>query len=182
MSHFGKAWRSLPEPTLMLVNKSRDWIFGIAGIAVGSVATFVESWILQGNLDHRYPFKIMSTPPPDYYAGVAITLSSFAPFVSVIAGIAFLVLLRKRKIIAGIVPLIICPFVYCVGLWYLVSSGPYKNQLDDLVNYDKTSAAMRHQEFYFNSINTLLFSVVVYLIFILLVFGIGQLQKTIKLS
>jgi len=119
----------------------------------------------------------MSTPPPEYYMGVADTIASFAPFFAIIGGITALVLLRRHKILAGIVPVIICPFAYIVGLWYLVSTGPYKDELNNVVNYDSTSAVMRHGEFYAGALNMLLFSVLVYLVFGLLSFGINRLLQ-----
>ena len=109
--------------------------------------------------------------------GVADTIASFAPFFAIIGGITALVLLRRHKILAGIVPVIICPFAYIVGLWYLVSTGPYKDELNNVVNYDSTAAVMRHGEFYAGALNMLLFSVLVYLVFGLLSFGINRLLQ-----
>lgn len=117
----------------------------------------------------------MSTPPPEYYIGVAKTIESFAPFAAFIGGVLVLLSLRKYKIIAGIVPVIICPLAYIVGLWYLTSNGPYRDKLFDIVNYDSNSAAMRHHEFYFGAIWMLSFSVLVYLIFVLVLLSIERL-------
>ena len=163
--------------TLELHQRKKEWILGLAGIAVGTIGAFIESWDLSGSLNHRYPFKIMSVPPPDYYVGVANTIASVAPFFAVAIGAAVLVLLRRYKIIAGIVPVIICPIAYIFGLWYLVSNGPYKDRLFDIVNYDRSSATMRHQEFYTGAINILFFSILVYLTFVLVSYGVSLFVK-----
>lgn len=147
------------------------------GVAVGSAGAFLESWQLSGDLDHRYPFKVMSVPPPEYYAGVANTIASYAPFVAVLCGILVLLFIRRFKVLSGFVPVIICPLAYIVGLWLITATGLYKDHLENIVNYDGTSAAMRHQEFYFGAMSTMLFSVLVYLVFGLLAVGIPRLLQ-----
>lgn len=166
----------------MKSNNRKEWIVGTLGLFVGSIGTFIESWILRGDLDHRYPFKIMSVPPPEYYVGVSNTLASFAPYLAIFAGLLFLLTLKRRKIIAGIIPLIICPLTYIFGLWYLVSNGQYQNQLQDIVNFDSTSAAMRHQEFYIGALELILFSIFIYLIFVVLVFGVNRWFESRKIG
>jgi uncharacterized membrane protein len=157
----------------MNAENRKEWLLGAVGLVVGCIGAFIESWDLRGDLDHRYPFKIMNVPPPDYYIEVSNTLASFAPYLAVFAGLLLLLILKRKKIIAGLIPVIVCPLTYVLGLWYLVSNSQYRNELHNPVNYDSSTAAMRHQEFYIGALNLLLFSGFVYLVFLALVYGIN---------
>ena len=160
----------------------KGWIFGVIGLIIGCVGAFIESWDLSSDLIYRYPFKIMSVPPAQYYVGVSNTLASFAPYLAMLIGLLFLLILKRRKVIAGIVPVITCPLTYILGLWYFVSNSSYRNQLQSPINYDNSSATMHHQEFYAGAVRILLFSAFVYLIFPALMYGINYWINSKKMS
>jgi hypothetical protein len=155
----------------MNAENRKEWLPGAVGLVVGCIGAFTESWTLRGDLEHRYPFKIMNVPPPGYYVEVSHTLASFAPYLAIFVGLLLLLILKRKKIVAGLISVIICPLTYILGLWYLVSNGKYRNELHSPVNYDSSTAAMRHQEFYMGALNLLLFSGLVYLVFLGLIYG-----------
>jgi hypothetical protein len=156
----------------------REWFLGVIGLLVGLIGTFIESWGLKGGLDHRYPFKVMNVPPPEFYIEVSKTLAVFVPLVACLAGLFVLLVLKRNKLIAGVVPLIICPLGYVAGLWYLASSSEYKDQPYSPVNFDRSSAAMRHQEFSLEAFNLVLFSVITYLVFLALMYATNHWLKS----
>ena len=120
-------------------------------------------------MDYRYPFKIMSVPPAEFYFTVSHTLASFVPYLATLSGLALLLILKRKKIIAGIIPVAVCPLMYVLGLWYFVSNSPYYDRLQSPINYDSSTAAMHHQEFYLGAMRILLFSIFVYFVFFILV-------------
>ena len=147
-------------------NNQREWLLGAVGLFVGCVGVFIQSWDLKGDLDHRYPFKIMNVPPPEYYVEISNTLSSIVPYACILVGLFLFIFLRRKKVIAGIVPIVLCPIGYVVGLWYIVSNGEYKDQLYEPINYDHRTADLCHQEFFSSAMGLLTFSVIVYLAFL----------------
>lgn len=162
-------------------SKRKEWILGAIGLTIGCIGAFIQSWILCGDLDHRYPFKIMNVPPPQFYVEASKTLSSFAPYLAVFVGLVFLFALNRKKIIAGFIPLLFCPLTYIFGLWYLVSNSQYKDELQNPINFDSTTATMRHQEFFMGALNLFLFSAFVYLMFLALIYGIKFLTSSKKM-
>ncbi len=168
--------------TKMNISNTKEWTLGAIGFIVSCIGAFIESWSLQGDLDHRYPFKIMSVPPSEYYAVISHTIASFAPYLAMLAGFVSFLILRRKKILAGIIPVIACPLIYILGLWYLVLNSPYRDQLQSPINYDNSSAAMRHGEFNLGAMNILFFSIFVYLVFVILTYGFNYCFLSKRIS
>jgi len=166
----------------VLKTKPEDWS-GLLGLFVGCLGALIESWVLSGDLNHRYPFKIMNVPPPEYYVEVANTLRFLAPVLAVSTGMIFFAVLKKQKVVAGLLPVIVAPLSYILGLWYFTSTGVYKDHLYDLVNFDGKSAAMRHTDFNFGAIRIMIFGVLVYAFFYVIAFFVlRRFKPVIKAS
>src|SRR4051794_27797208 len=69
---------------------------------VGNLGMLLMAWILKGDLDHRYPFKVMSVPPSDYYAEISRYLIVAAIFASVGTSSVAFFLLKTRAALAGV--------------------------------------------------------------------------------
>jgi hypothetical protein len=156
-------------------------LLGAIGLAVGCIGSFMESWFLRHELADCYPFKMMTAPPPEFYRTASITLSSFAPYVACVAGIVLILVLKRTKIVAGLVALAVCPLGYVLGLLYLVSVSDYGSRLYDADNFDHIPAAVRHQEFYFDALQLFLFSACIYLVFLSVAFAITYIFKSKKI-
>ena len=121
-------------------------ILGLVGLVIGGIGVCFQAFILKGDLDHRYPFKIMSVPPAEYYEAISWPIA--------IVGLAATFLLMigvfrkiKRKYLAGAVGLVVCPIIFSIALFIITILGPYGSQLNEALNYDQSSATQRHMEF-----------------------------------
>lgn len=112
----------------------------------------------------------MSTPPPEYYADLAIKIGPVAVTLSIMTGVLFLIFAPKLKLSAGAVSIFVSPLLYLLGFWYLVTNGEYKDKLHEILNYDRSSAVTRHQEFYFTGMEVLFVALAAYGLFCLFVF------------
>ena len=129
---------------------------------IGNLGAMLGAWIIKGDLDHRYPFKIMNVPPPNYYVEISNYLVVLAVAIALLTSFVFFFWIKVRGSVAGFVSLVMCPLVFSLGLWAFTAMGPYRDQLDLPLNFDASTATQRHQEFYKSAGEEFFFSLVVF--------------------
>ena len=101
----------------------------ILGLIVGSFGAVGQSWLLLHELTDRYPYKVMSAPPAEFYSQTGHASFFLAPVIAIVAGTA---LAFQRAWAGFIVPVVICPLVY--ALIFLVRdfgwNGPVARNFD----------------------------------------------------
>lgn len=81
----------------------------LALAAIGLTGAFGEAAILYNDFVHSYPFKMMDSPPAEFYAQIGQVGYYFAVAASVF-GLVFAV--RLRRIFVAIVPVVLSPLAY----------------------------------------------------------------------
>jgi len=149
---------------------------------IGNVGVLLEAWELKGDLDHRYPFKMMSVPPHEYYVTISNYLVMFAILISISVASALFFGFKMRGDFSGYCSMIICTLIFPIGLWMITSTGPYANQLNLPLNYDSSSALQRHGEFLTGTVYLLLTALAVYTIVIVSIRAMFAMKNHFRLN
>jgi hypothetical protein len=76
---------------------------------IGLVGLFGQVAILHNSLVHSYPFKMMNTPPAEFYSSVG----DWGYYISIAAGVAGLALsIGLKRYLTAVVPVILGPLCY----------------------------------------------------------------------
>lgn len=111
---------------------------------IGLIGLFGQAAILHNFLVDSYPFKIMSSPPAEFYA----TVGAWGYYVSVVGGAAGLALSRSLKPhLTAVVPVILGPLCYWLEFEaaHLVSSFSYEEMASS--NFDGHTGYTARYEF-----------------------------------
>ena len=115
-----------------------------AALAIGRVGAFGQAALLWHAFVNTYPYKMMSFPSGDFYAGIGYAGLLVAPILAIVA----LNLLKPRRLwLAPALPVVLCPvFFWCVykAAFLLRELG---GNVDVGRNFDGTTPAMVEQEF-----------------------------------
>ena len=115
-----------------------------AALLVGGVGAFGQAALIWHRLVNTYPYKVMSFPSGDFYAGVGNTGLLVAPILAIVA----LYLLKLRRLWpVPAVPVVLCPlFFWCV---YKASFSlrEMRGNVEVGRNFDGTTPAMVEREF-----------------------------------
>ncbi len=83
----------------------------LVGLFIGCVGAAGQAWLLCHDLVDSYPYKIMSSPPAEYYARTGLAAFYLAPTIAFVVAAA---LSLQRAWAGWIVPVVICPAVYAM--------------------------------------------------------------------
>ena len=115
-----------------------------AALLIGGIGAFGQAALLWHELVNTYPYKVMSFPSGDFYAGIGYTGLLVAPILAVVA----LNLLRPRRLwLAPALPVALCPaFFWCVyKAAFLLRE--MRGNVEVGRNFDGTTPAMVEQGF-----------------------------------
>ena len=115
-----------------------------AALAIGSVGAFGQAALLWHTLVNSSPYKMMSFPSGDFYAGIGYAGLLVAPTLAIVAAN----LLRPRRLwLVPALPVVSCPvFFWCVyKAAFLLRE--LRGNLEVGRNFDGTTPAMVEQEF-----------------------------------
>jgi hypothetical protein len=129
-----------------------DTIQFVVLLVVGLIGVFGQAAIIQHNLVDSYPFKVMSFPPPEFYAFVGELGFPIAICLSILVGIMAKWLPRW---LTAILPVVVCPLVYWAvfEIAHLVAFAP--EQLANTRNFDQYSGNLVRLEFAENTLQLL---------------------------
>jgi hypothetical protein len=116
----------------------------LAALLVGGVGAVGQAALLWHELVNTYPYKMMSFPSGDFYAGIGDTGLLAAPILAVIT----LSLLRPRRLwLVPALPVVLCPaFFWCVyRAAFLLRE--LRGNVEAGRNFDGTTPAMVEQAF-----------------------------------
>jgi hypothetical protein len=99
----------------MLKDNRSKFLFGVLA-SIGLVGFLGQAAKLHNSLVHSYPFKMMDTPPADFYSSIGQTGYYFAVFAGILA---IIVSIRLPRLLTSALPVIVCPLVY----WLVVDAA-----------------------------------------------------------
>lgn len=110
----------------------------LANVLVGGVGAAGQGAWLAHTLD-SYPFKILMSPPGEFYSSVGLVLAFVAPMLSL------LVLRKCRSVNAPLltaVPVVACPLIYFVlfRIVFVISGYHYGSRGSDIIATSATEA------------------------------------------
>lgn len=125
------------------ISKSR--LIFLAALLIGGIGAGGQSYLIYHPLINSYPYKMMSFPSAEFYAGIALFGVFIAPALAVAGGF-FLGL--KRFWLATIAPVVLCPLLF--GTIFKTASlmREWRGLADAGRNFDDTKPAMVAEVFY----------------------------------
>jgi len=133
-----------------------------AALVIGSVGAFGQAALLWHTLvPNSYPYKAMSFPSGDFYAGIGYTGLLAAPLLSVV----ILRLLKPARLwLIPALPVFLCPLLFWCAYKAAFLLRELRGGVEAGRNFDDTTPAMVEQEFAYYALSLGLVGVCVGLI------------------
>ena len=109
-------------------------VLKLIGLLVSGVGVAGQTWLLHHELNDSYPYKLMSSPPAEYYFRTAEIGLYVAPTVALAAGIIILLVLR-REWTTWVLPVVVDPLTFAAI--YLVRDSVWEGPV--VRNFDGTT-------------------------------------------
>src|SRR5690349_8861303 len=114
----------------------------VANVLVGGFGAMGQAVLLAHNL-RSYPFKILMSPPGEFYASVGLMLAFVAPLLSLLA---LRVFCSARRPFLTAIPVVACPLIFLVlfRTIFALSGYYYANKGSDLIAAKEIEAGFTH--------------------------------------
>lgn len=134
--------------TMMEETSKLRWAYP-AALVIGSAGAFGQAALLWRMLVNSYPYKMMSFPPGDFYAGIGYAGLLIAPLLAVVVSN----LLKPARLwLVPALPVVLCPVLF----WCVYKAAFLLRELRGNVevgrNFDDTTPAVVEQEFAYQAL------------------------------
>ena len=91
--------------------RNENWYSFVVLGAIGLIGAFGQAAFLYNDFVHSYPFKMMDSPPAEFYARIG-RIGYYVSIGAAIAGVIYTV--KLRRIFVAIAPVVLSPLAYWV--------------------------------------------------------------------
>lgn len=134
----------------MFGKTSKSRLIFLAALIIGGIGACGQSYLVHHDLINTYPYKIMSSPPPEFYRSIANSGVYLAPALAILGGFLFGL---KKFWLATIVPVVLCPLLFAAVFKTASLMREWSGVVDAGRNFDDTRPAVVAQEFYFGMLS-----------------------------